>query len=155
MPSAAGVPEPVVRPFLEVDRSDLIQLWSLSDLLRPWNDPHRDIDAKLDQDPEGLLVLIQHEKVIGSVMAGFDGHRGWVNYLAVHPDHRARGFGGQLMTAAEEHLGPLGCPKVNLQIRTANRDVVRFYENLGYELDDVVSMGKRLTDARADEIEPQ
>jgi ribosomal protein S18 acetylase RimI-like enzyme len=137
-----------IRPFRSADREGLIGLWSVCDLLRPWNDPDRDIDRKLAQDPEGLLVLETDGVVIGSVMAGYDGHRGWVNYLAVHPAHRARGLGRLLMAAAEDHLATSGCPKVNLQIRTSNSTVVSFYQRLGYVLDDVVSMGKRLDDAR-------
>jgi ribosomal protein S18 acetylase RimI-like enzyme len=133
-----------VRPFQSVDREGLISLWSVCDLLRPWNDPGRDIDRKLDQDPEGLLVLEMDGVVIGSVMAGYDGHRGWVNYLAVHPGHRARGLGRLLMAAAEDHLTASGCPKVNLQIRTSNSTALSFYQRLGYIRDDVVSMGKRL-----------
>jgi len=136
-----------VRAFRGGDREGLISLWSACDLLRPWNDPDRDIDRKLAQDPEGLLVLETDGVVIGSVMVGYDGHRGWVNYLAVHPAHRARGLGRLLMAAAENHLTALGCPKVNLQIRTSNSTAVRFYQRLGYVQDDVVSMGKRLDDA--------
>jgi ribosomal protein S18 acetylase RimI-like enzyme len=79
-------------------------------------------------------------------MAGYDGHRGWINYLAVHPDHRRRGLGRTLMAAAEERLAGLGCPKVNLQVRGANRDAVEFYRRIGYAVDDVVSMGRRLED---------
>jgi len=134
-----------LRAFREADREGLIRLWTVSELLRPWNDPNRDIDAKVDQDPEGLLVLVERDRVIGSVMAGYDGHRGWVNYLAVDPDRRSRGFAEKLMTAAETHLSAQGCQKVNLQIRTANSGVVGFYRRLGYELDDVVSMGRHLS----------
>jgi ribosomal protein S18 acetylase RimI-like enzyme len=136
-----------VRAFLGVDREGLISLWSACDLLRPWNDPDRDIDRKLAQDPAGLLVLETGGVVIGSVMAGYDGHRGWVNYLAVHPAHRARGLGRLLMAAAEDHLTAAGCPKINLQVRTSNSTAVTFYQHLGYVRDDVVSMGKRLDDA--------
>ena len=129
------------------DREDLIDLWSISELLRPWNEPSHDIDANVDQGPEGLLVLVEQERVIGSVMVDYCGHRGWVNYLAVHPDHRSRGFGQLLITVAENRLAGLGCSRLNLQIRTADRDVVSFCQRLGYEFDDVVSMGKRLAAA--------
>ena len=77
-------------------------------------------------------------------MSGYDGHRGWVNYLAVDPERRRSGCGRRLVQAAESYLAGLGCPKVNLQIRGSNADVVAFYERLGYALDDTVSMGKRL-----------
>jgi len=133
-----------VRAFTGGDREGLISLWSVCDLLRPWNDPDRDIDRKLDTDPEGLLVLETDGVVIGSVMVGYDGHRGWVNYLAVHPAHRARGVGRLLMAAAEDRLTASGCPKVNLLVRTSNSAALGFYQRLGYVLDDVVSLGKRL-----------
>jgi ribosomal protein S18 acetylase RimI-like enzyme len=140
----AGV-EP--RGFQETDREGLICLWSMCDLLRPWNNADHDIDRKLDQDPRGLIVLELYGTVVGSVMAGYDGHRGWVNYLAVHPDRRSQGLGRLLMAAAEDHLTAVGCPKVNLQIRSSNPEAIGFYRRLGYVPDDVVSMGKRLDDA--------
>jgi ribosomal protein S18 acetylase RimI-like enzyme len=133
-----------IRPFSPGDRDQLIALWAACDLLRPWNDPNRDVDRKLDQDPQGLLVLEVGRGLVGAVMAGYDGHRGWINYLAVHPDHRGRGYGGLLMAAAESHLNRLGCPKVNLQVRDSNPEVIEFYRRLGYSVDDTVSMGKRL-----------
>jgi len=82
--------------------------------------------------------------VVATVMAGYEGHRGWVNYLAVHPDHRRGSYGRQMMAEAEQSLAARGCPKVNLQIRASNTAVVAFYESLGYRVDEVVSMGKRL-----------
>lgn len=132
------------RRFEAADRDALIALWTACDLLRPWNDPNRDIARKLGQDPAGLIVLEERSILIGAVMVGYDGHRGWINYLAVHPDHRRRGYGARLMAAAESHLHDLGCPKVNLQIRRSNDEVVDFYGRLGYTVDDTISMGKRL-----------
>lgn len=79
-------------------------------------------------------------------MAGYDGHRGWVNYLAVDPAHQRRGFASLLMAEVERRLTIAGCPKINVQVRTSNKQVLAFYEGLGYTLDEVVSMGKRLTD---------
>ena len=84
--------------------------------------------------------------LVGAVMVGYDGHRGWINYLAVHPDDRRHGHGARLMAAAEAHLEGLGCPKINLQVRRTNHEVVDFYERLGYAVDDPVSMGKRLVE---------
>ena len=135
-----------VRPFTEADRATVVELWQRCDLTRPWNDPDRDIDRKLARDGELLLVGTVDDTVVATVMAGYDGHRGWVNYLAVDPDRRGEGHGAAIMRAAEERLVALGCPKINLQIRTSNLDAVRFYESLGYSLDDVVSMGRRLID---------
>jgi ribosomal protein S18 acetylase RimI-like enzyme len=135
-----------VRSYEEVDRAAVIALWEVCGLLRSRNDPHRDIDRKLAQDAEGLLVLVDDSGLVGAAIAGYDGHRGWVNYLAVHPDRRRTGGGRLLMAAAEAHLAALGCPKVNLQVRAGNQGVVAFYEHLGYAVDEVVSMGRRLVD---------
>jgi ribosomal protein S18 acetylase RimI-like enzyme len=134
----------VTRPFLTSDREPLVALWSACDLTRPWNDPNLDIDRKLASDAAGLLILEEDGQVIGSVMAGYDGHRGWINYLAVRPDCRGRGLGRDLMAAAEGRLRALGCPKVNLQVRASNQAAVEFYRRIGYGLDDVLSMGRRL-----------
>ncbi len=82
--------------------------------------------------------------MIGAVMVGYEGHRGWINYLAVHPDHRRGGLGRLLMAAAEKRLVDLGCPKVNLQVRASNLAAVEFYRRIGYATEDVVSMGRRL-----------
>ena len=125
-----------------------MSLWALCGLTRPSNDPFRDIERKIDADPNGLLVLEDDRQCIGAVMVGYDGHRGWINYLAVHPEYRGRGFGRLLVAAAEQRLSELGCPKVNLQVRTSNKDAVEFYRVLGYSVDDVVSMGRRLEEDR-------
>ena len=81
---------------------------------------------------------------IASAMAGYDGHRGWINYLAVHPTCQQFGIGRRMVDEAEIRLGAMGCPKVNLQVRRTNPQVIEFYKRIGYALDDVVSMGKRL-----------
>lgn len=135
-----------VRSFAECDRAAVVDLWQRCELTRPWNDPDRDIDRKLARDDELFLVGTVDGAVAATVMAGYDGHRGWVNYLAVDPDRRVGGHGATIMRAAEDRLMALGCPKVNLQIRTSNLDAVRFYESIGYVADDVVSMGRRLID---------
>jgi ribosomal protein S18 acetylase RimI-like enzyme len=126
-----------------------VALWSDCGLLRPWNNPYRDIERKLAHDADGLLVLQLGDRVVGSVMVGYDGHRGWVNYLAVDPEHQGAGLGRLLMDEVERHLSVLGCPKVNLQVRTANERAVSFYEHLGYATDDALSLGKRLSDDAA------
>ena len=140
----------VVRSFEPDDRASVVSLWDRCDLTRPWNDPNRDIDRKLTTDPTGFLVGLSDGQVVASVMVGYDGHRGWINYLAVDPDRRGAGWGRAIMGAAEDLLAERGCPKVNLQIRTSNISAVRFYESIGYTLDDVVSMGRRLVDDGAD-----
>jgi ribosomal protein S18 acetylase RimI-like enzyme len=133
-----------IRPFQNEDESALIDLWCRCELIRPVNDPAKDIRRKLAVNPEWFLVGIVEGKVVASVMAGYEGHRGWINYLAVHPQHRLNGHGRQIMTEAERLLRAAGCPKINLQVRTNNRAVVAFYERIGYRMDDVVSLGKRL-----------
>ena len=138
--------QPALRTYRPSDHDALMSLWSSCGLLPPWNDPRRDIERKPVHDPDGLLVLEADGCLAGSVMVGYDGHRGWVNYLAVDPAWQGRGLGRMLMDKAEQRLLPLGCPKVNLQVRTSNEHAVAFYRHLGYGTDDVVSMGKRLLD---------
>ena len=135
-----------IRAFDEQDRLALIELWQRCDLTRAWNDPDRDIDRKLADDPELLLVADADGAIIGSIMAGYDGHRGWLNYLGVDAKYRRTGLGGALVDAGEAMLAGLGCPKINLQIRAENLGAVSFYESIGYQADAVISMGKRLTD---------
>lgn len=133
-----------IRRFAETDSEAVIALWQRCGLLRRWNDPRKDIARKLRVQPELFLVGVVDGRIAASVMAGYEGHRGWINYLAVDPELRRGGLGKAMMAAAEKRLGLLGCPKVNLQIRRGNEDVVAFYDRLGYVEDDVVSMGKRL-----------
>lgn len=134
----------IIRPFDVDDEDDLIALWQRCELTRPWNDPRKDIRRKLAVQPELLLVALEGDRLVGSVMVGYEGHRGWINYLAVAPDLRRRGLGRELMAEAERRLLALGCPKVNLQVRAGNEAVVAFYERLGYSLDHTVGLGKRL-----------
>jgi ribosomal protein S18 acetylase RimI-like enzyme len=139
----------LIRSFQRSDTEPVVALWEACGLTRPWNDPHRDIERKLTVQPELFLVgeLTSDDgtgTVVASLMAGYEGHRGWLNYLAVSPEHRGRGFGRLLVGEAEARLEELGCPKVNLQVRADNSDAMRFYESLGYAPDGSVSMGKRI-----------
>jgi len=134
----------VLRSYEPGDREALVALWSICELTRPWNNPHRDIDRKLARDGDNLLVLEEDNQLIGSVMVGYEGHRGWVNYLAVHPDHQRQGLGRLLMDEAERRLRDLGCAKVNLQVRASNETAREFYRQIGYTIDEAVSFGKRL-----------
>jgi ribosomal protein S18 acetylase RimI-like enzyme len=122
----------------------VIALWERCGLIRPWNDPRKDIERKLTVQPELFLVGVNDEKIVATVMAGYEGHRGWINYLAVDPDHRRSGLGRAMMAEAERLLLALGCPKVNLQVRRSNKQACDFYLALGFAEDDVVSFGKRL-----------
>jgi ribosomal protein S18 acetylase RimI-like enzyme len=133
-----------IRPFRPDETESVVALWEACDLIRPWNDPRKDIERKLRVDSELFLVAVEDELVVGVVMAGYEGHRGWVNYLAVDPGRRRQGLGKDLMAAAERLLAERGCPKINLQVRSENADVIAFYVALGYMKDDVVSLGKRL-----------
>ena len=134
----------IIRQFEALDRDNVIELWKQCGLVFPQNDPGRDIERKLKVNPEWFLVGEIKGDIVATCMAGYDGHRGWINYLAVAPQFRRRGFAAKLMQEAERVLGRVGCPKINLQIRTANTDVIEFYKAVGYSMDDVVSMGKRL-----------
>jgi ribosomal protein S18 acetylase RimI-like enzyme len=133
-----------IRAFQPEDEDAVISLWRLCDLIRPWNDPHKDIRRKLGVRPEWFLVGVLNGKVVASLMAGYEGHRGWLNYLAVDPEHQRHGLARAIITEAERRLRAAGCPKINLQIRASNHGVIEFYRHLGYSTDDVVSMGKRL-----------
>lgn len=133
-----------IRPYESGDEMQVVQLWTACGLVVPWNNPHRDIRRKLDVQPELFLVGCLADKIVATVMAGYDGHRGWINYLAVHPDHEHTGFGRRMMDEAEIRLRAIGCPKINLQVRRTNAKVIEFYKKIGYTLDDAVSFGKRL-----------
>lgn len=134
----------LIRPYQPIDETAVIALWRACDLTRPWNDPHEDIARALIVQPHLFLVGVVEDEVMATLMAGYEGHRGWLNYLAVAPAFQRQGHGRALVEAAESGLAALGCPKINLQIRAANHDVIAFYRRLGFSVDDVVSMGKRL-----------
>lgn len=133
-----------IRPYQEPDADAVVALWLACDLTRPWNDPHKDIARKLQVQRELFLVGTLNGRIVASVMAGYEGHRGWINYLAVHPECQRRQFGRALMDAVQQRLLALGCPKINLQVRGTNAQALTFYRSLGYAVDDVVSLGKRL-----------
>jgi len=135
-----------IRAFEARDRDEVIALWRTCDLLRSWNDPQKDIDRKLRVRPSMFLVAVEDDTLVGSVMAGYEGHRGWINYLAVTPVRRGKGIGRRLMSEAERLLAESGCPKVNVQVRSENVDVIAFYRSMGYTVDDVISLGKRLVE---------
>lgn len=133
-----------IRPFQLTDTETVIALWQTCNLTRSWNNPERDILRKLNEHPELFLVGEVAGRVVATCMAGYEGHRGWINYLAVHPDYQKQGYARQLMALAEERLLAMGCPKVNLQIRTDNLAAQAFYHAIGYKTDAVISLGKRL-----------
>jgi ribosomal protein S18 acetylase RimI-like enzyme len=133
-----------IRPFQPEDEAAVIALWHECGLVQPVNDPYKDIQRKLLVRPDLFLVGTLNSEIVASVMAGYEGHRGWLNYVAVAPKYQRRSLARAIVTEAERLLRASGCPKINLQVRTANRGVVEFYRRLGYVADNVVSMGKRL-----------
>lgn len=132
-----------VRAATTADREATVALWEAAGLTRPWNDPRADFDLALATPTSAILLADNGVGLIGSVMVGFDGHRGWVYYLATAPERRGQGIGRALMTAAEDWLKTLGSPKIQLMVRGDNAVARGFYAALGYELQDVVTLGKR------------
>ena len=136
---------PEIRPYASEDHDQVVALWC--DVFAedpPWNEPAAMIRRKLTVQPELFFVALINRQVIGTVMAGFDGVRGWIHHLAVQSSHRRRGIASSLMRAAEIGLEAAGCPKVNLQVRATNSAVISFYRSLGYEVEERASLGKRL-----------
>lgn len=126
----------------EVDSA--VALWQECGLTRPWNDPHADLARALDGASSTVLAALREERLVGTAMVGHDGHRGWVYYLAVSPDHRRGGVGRELMAACEAWLRERGAPKVQLMVRQSNAAAVGFYAELGYTDQDVVTLGRFL-----------
>ena len=133
-----------IHPYRTADEMAVIALWEQGGLLRPQNDPHKDIARKLRVNPEWFLVAESEGRLVGVVMAGYEGHRGWINYLAVEPGRQRTGVGRQLMAEAERVLRAAGCPKINLQVRPENKAAIAFYERLGFVVEGAISLGKRL-----------
>jgi len=133
-----------IRPYRETDEAAVIALWEECGLTRPWNDPKKDIARKLTAQPELFLVGAEGKSVVATAMVGFDGNRGWVHYLGVRLSRQRLAYGAAMMNEAERLLIARGCPKINLQVRSSNAAVIDFYQRLGYQVEDVVGMGKRL-----------
>ena len=136
------------RPFDESDSDEVIALWEKAGLLRPWNNPNKDIARKLQEmavnSYSWFWVAEQNGVIIATAMAGYDGHRGSVNYLGVDPDVQQSGVGRLIMQRIEADLIAAGCPKLNLQVRDDNIDVLAFYDRLDYQRDATISLSKRL-----------
>lgn len=133
-----------IRAFEERDTEQTVALWHAAGLTRPWNDPYLDIERKLAVQRELFLVAVDAEEIVGTVMGGYDGHRGWLYYLATAGSHRGRGIGAALVTEVERLLLALGCPKVQLMVRPDNEGARGFYTALEYEPFDTWATGKRL-----------
>ena len=128
------------------DAGSVIELWESCGLTRTWNDPRNDFALALAGSTSTILILRDESVVVGSIMVGFDGHRGWVYYLAVAPDHRRHGHGRALMAEAEKWLRGQGAPKIQLMVRDGNVAALGFYEALGLERQELVTLGKFLKD---------
>ncbi|MGP1352538.1 MAG: GNAT family acetyltransferase [Parasphingopyxis sp.] len=139
-------PDTEIASATAADRDAVIALWRACGLTRPWNDPVADFDASIGNATSDILLLMEGDALIATVMVGFDGHRGWVYYLAVDPDRRREGLGVRMMDAAEAWLRKRGAPKIQLMVRSDNADVIAFYEALGLERQDVATLGRRLDD---------
>lgn len=138
-------PELDIRPYADGDAADVVALWTEAfPDMRVSNRPAAYIERKLRVQRDLFLVGARGERVIATVVVGYDGVRGWIYHLAVAAQHRRRGVGRAMMSAAEERLRGLGCAKINLQIYRSNAEVLRFYESIGYAVEDRISMGRRL-----------
>ena len=137
-------PEFKIRSYQTSDESAVIDLWHRCNLVVPQNDPQHDIEMKRKVQPDLFFVGTDGGRIVATVMAGYDGHRGWIYYLAVDPDYQRKQIGRRMMAKAESALQKRGCPKINLQVRTSNQAVISFYERLGFSNDDVIGLGKRL-----------
>ena len=135
---------PRIRTFQPADTEAVIGLWEHCGLTRPQNDPRKDIQRKLSVQAELFLVAEIDGGIVGSAMAGYDGHRAWVYYFGVVPVAQRRGVGSALIAEVERRVGALGCPKINLQVRDGNDAAIEFYRAVGFAEDAVRSMGKRL-----------
>ena len=134
-----------IRPYRESDEEAVAALWREVFSAAPsWNHPETDIRRKLEVQRDMFLAALLDGELVGTALAGYDGHRGWVYYLAVSPRHRRRGIGRLLMERVEKILTEVGCPKLNLQVRADNPQVVSFYRKLGYAIEERISLGKRL-----------
>jgi ribosomal protein S18 acetylase RimI-like enzyme len=134
-----------IRPFLDSDIPEVIALWkSIFNYSAPHNDPETTIRQKLKVDRELFIIAIHASRIVGTAMAGYDGHRGWIYSLAVHPDHRRQGIATELVKWLERALASRGCMKVNLQLLASNAETTAFYQKLGYAVEPRISMGRLL-----------
>ena len=133
-----------IRPYRPGDEETVIELWKACNLVVAHNNPRKDIRRKSQVNPEWFLIGEWDNQIVATCMTGYEGHRGWINYLAVSPGRRRQGIAVRMMEEAEKLLRQAGCPKINLQIRSTNVAVIAFYQSLGFKIDEVVSMGKRL-----------
>jgi ribosomal protein S18 acetylase RimI-like enzyme len=133
-----------IRTFDIEDQTAVIELWQACALVVPWNDPTKDIARKLKVGADLFLVGESSGEIVATVMGGYEGHRGWINYLAVSPQYQRKGYGRKMMHAIEQRIQLKGCPKINLQVRGTNTQAAAFYQSIGYDIENVIGFGKRL-----------
>lgn len=136
----------IIRTFQPDDEPGVIDLWRQCGLIVPWNNPETDIQRKLSTSPDLFYVGLLDDELIASCMAGYDGHRGWIYFLAVKSDYQRKGLASMLIDHAESELIKLGCPKLELMVRKTNENVISFYQSAGYDIDPVMVLSKRLTE---------
>ena len=136
--------EIIIRNFNSTDKSDVIDLWNICGLIVPGNNPEKDIELKMKFQPQLFFVAELYGKVTGTSMTGYDGHRGWINYLGVHPEFRGIGSGRLLVEFSISKLKELGCPKLNIQVRNSNYGVIDFYKKLGFMEHEVTGLQIKL-----------
>jgi len=133
-----------IRAFDIADQAAVIDLWDACGLLVAWNNPEKDIARKLKVDADLFLVGESDGNIVATVMGGYEGHRGWINYLAVSPQHQRKGYAREMMQHVEQLIRQKGCPKINLMVRAANTEATAFYAAIGYDTETSISLGKRL-----------
>jgi ribosomal protein S18 acetylase RimI-like enzyme len=134
----------VIRPYRDADFGAVFDLWRACNLTQPWNPPARDIEFCRSSGHGELFVAEADGRIVGTVMAGHDGHRGWLYYVAVDPARQRSGIGAQLVAHAEAWLAAAGVPKAMLLVRDTNAAVAGFYERLGYDVEPRILMTKWL-----------
>jgi ribosomal protein S18 acetylase RimI-like enzyme len=133
-----------IKPYHPDNQQAVINLWQACNLVVAWNDPIKDIQRKMLVDPDLFLIGELSEDIVATVMGGYEGHRGWINYLAVSPEHQRKGYARAMMQQVEALILQKGSPKINLQVRSNNIDVIQFYQAIGYDIENAVGLGKRL-----------
>ena len=134
----------MIRNAIESDREKVISLWESTGLTRPWNDPVLDFNRAIANVTSEIFVAEEEYVIRGTVMCGYDGHRGWIYYLAVEPSIQAKGIGSALLAHAERWLESIGAPKILLMVRTSNSGVKAFYQGAGYVEEETSVLGKSL-----------
>ena len=133
-----------IQPYHPDNQQAVINLWKACNLVVAWNDPVKDIQRKMRVDPDLFLIGELSGEIVATVMGGYEGHRGWINYLAVSPEHQRKGYARTMMEQVEVLIQDKGCPKINLQVRSTNSEVIKFYQAIGYDVENAVGLGKRL-----------